>query len=112
MLGRAPGLRQAGLRRAGAKDAGATFTGLPAPVNPSDAVPKSYVDTLAAGLENYRARRVLRTARVQLMSRAMGDHVYHPAGLHASLRNELMSRKSQAQWLETLDWLYGGNGLD
>jgi 2-polyprenyl-6-methoxyphenol hydroxylase-like FAD-dependent oxidoreductase len=67
-------------------------------------------DTLAAGLENYRARRVLRTARVQLMSRAMGDHVYHPAGPHASLRTELMSRKSQPEWLETLDWLYGGNG--
>jgi 2-polyprenyl-6-methoxyphenol hydroxylase-like FAD-dependent oxidoreductase len=69
-------------------------------------------DTLAAGLENYRARRVLRTARVQLTSRAMGDHVYHPAGPHAALRNAIMSAKSQAQWYETLDWLYGGNGLD
>ena len=35
-------------------------------------------DTLESGLETYRARRVLRTTRVQLMSRAMGDHVYHP----------------------------------
>jgi 2-polyprenyl-6-methoxyphenol hydroxylase-like FAD-dependent oxidoreductase len=69
-------------------------------------------DTLAAGLENYRARRVLRTARVQLTSRAMGDHVYHPAGPHAALRNAIMSAKSQAQWYETLDWIYGGNGLD
>jgi salicylate hydroxylase len=69
-------------------------------------------DSLESGLETYRKRRVLRTARVQLMSRAMGDHVYHPAGPHAALRNSLMGAKSQEQWLDTLQWLYGGNGLD
>jgi 2-polyprenyl-6-methoxyphenol hydroxylase-like FAD-dependent oxidoreductase len=67
---------------------------------------------LEAGLARYRDRRLLRTARVQLMSRAMGDHVYHPAGPHALLRNAIMGSKTQAQWYETLDWLYGGNGLD
>lgn len=51
-------------------------------------------------------------ARLQLMSRAMGDHVYHPAGPHAALRNAIMSAESQAEWLDTLEWLYGGNGLD
>ena len=60
----------------------------------------------------YRARRVLRTTRVQLMSRAMGDHVYHPDGPHAALRNAIMSAKSQAEWYGVLDWLYGGSGLD
>jgi salicylate hydroxylase len=70
------------------------------------------MDTLEAGLVAYRDRRVLRTTRLQLMSRAMGDHVYHPAGPHAALRNAIMSGKSQADWLDTLDWLYGGNGLD
>ena len=69
-------------------------------------------DTMATGLENYRARRVLRTTRVQLMSRAMGDHVYHPAGPHAALRYAIMSAKSQPDWYATLDWLYGGSGLD
>jgi len=69
-------------------------------------------DTLAAGLENYRAHRMLRTARVQLTSRAMGDHVYHPDGPHAALRNAIMSAKSQADWYAALDWLYGGSGLD
>ena len=69
-------------------------------------------DTLESGLETYRARRVLRTTRVQLTSRAMGDHVYHPAGPHAALRNALMTAKSQEEWYETLDWLYGGSGLD
>ena len=67
---------------------------------------------LPAGLALYRDRRVLRTARVQLTSRAIGDHVYHPDGPHAALRNAIMSAKSQAEWLDALDWLYGGNGLD
>ena len=69
-------------------------------------------DSLETGLTTYKDRRVLRTARVQLMSRAMGDHVYHPDGPHAALRNTLMNAKSQDQWLDTLQWLYGGNGLD
>jgi salicylate hydroxylase len=69
-------------------------------------------DTLDSGLETYRARRVLRTTRVQLTSRAMGDHVYHPDGPHAALRNALMSAKSQEEWYATLDWIYGGSGLD
>ena len=64
------------------------------------------------GLALYRDRRVLRTARVQLTSRAMGDHVYHPDGPHAALRNAIMSGKSQAEWLDVLEWIYGGNGLD
>jgi len=67
---------------------------------------------LPAGLVRYRDRRVLRTTRVQLMSRAMGDHVYHPDGPHAALRNAIMNAKSQAEWYTALDWLYGGNGLD
>jgi salicylate hydroxylase len=69
-------------------------------------------DTLEAGLVRYRDRRVLRTARVQLMSRAMGDHVYHPDGPHAALRNAIMTAKRQDEWLDVLQWLYGGNGLD
>src|SRR5207244_4482613 len=69
-------------------------------------------ETLEAGLLRYRDRRVLRTARLQLMSRAMGDHVYHPAGPHAALRNAIMTAKSQAEWLDVLAWLYGGTGLE
>jgi salicylate hydroxylase len=69
-------------------------------------------DSLESGLETYRARRLLRTTRLQLMSRAMGDHVCHPAGPHAALRNAIMGAKSQDEWFEALDWLYGGSGLD
>ncbi|MDZ5453407.1 3-hydroxybenzoate 6-monooxygenase [Labrys sp. ZIDIC5] len=62
-------------------------------------------------LASYQHRRVTRTARIQLMSRAVGDHIYHPAGVHARLRNEIMSAKSQEQWYDALQWLYGSNGL-
>ncbi len=64
-------------------------------------------DRLDDGLEAYRARRLLRTARVQLESRAIGDHIYHPAGVHAALRDHIMRKKSAEDWYDTLDWLYG-----
>jgi len=62
---------------------------------------------IEAGLAAYNARRALRTARVQLTSRAVGEHIYHPAGAHAALRNAIMRAKPQAEWRETLAWLYG-----
>ncbi|QOZ29184.1 3-hydroxybenzoate 6-monooxygenase [Bradyrhizobium sp. CCBAU 51753] len=64
-----------------------------------------------AALEAYRAQRFPRTARVQLMSRAIGEHIYHPAGDHARIRNAIMSAKSQDQWCDDIAWLYGGTGL-
>jgi 2-polyprenyl-6-methoxyphenol hydroxylase-like FAD-dependent oxidoreductase len=63
-------------------------------------------------LPAYNAQRRLRTARVQLQSRAIGEHIYHPAGAHAALRNAIMRAKTQAEWRETLAWIYGGNGLE
>jgi 3-hydroxybenzoate 6-monooxygenase len=62
-----------------------------------------------AALEAYNARRLLRATRVQLMSRALGEHVYHPAGPHAALRNAIMAAKGQEEWYATLAWLYGGD---
>jgi salicylate hydroxylase len=64
-----------------------------------------------AALEAYRAQRFPRTARVQLLSRAIGEHIYHPAGDHARLRNAIMGAKSQEEWYGDLAWLYGGTGL-
>lgn len=69
-------------------------------------------DDVERALRAYQTGRVLRTARVQLQSRAIGEHIYHPAGAHAALRNSVMRAKSQAEWRDTLAWLYGGNGLD
>ena len=59
----------------------------------------------------YQDMRVLRTARVQLQSRWIGDNIYHPSGPHAALRNAIMRAKSQDDWYEALHWLYGGSGL-
>jgi salicylate hydroxylase len=65
----------------------------------------------AAALQKYRQQRFARTARVQLLSRAIGEHIYHPAGEHARLRNAIMSAKSSEDWYDNLAWLYGGTGL-
>ena len=65
----------------------------------------------AAALSRYNAQRFARTARVQLLSRAIGDHIYHPAGDHARLRNAIMAAKTSADYYDHLAWLYGGTGL-
>jgi 3-hydroxybenzoate 6-monooxygenase len=57
-------------------------------------------------LIRYQDQRRLRTARVQLQSREIGDHIYHPAGAHAALRNKIMRAKSPGDWYDTLGWLY------
>ena len=67
---------------------------------------------IETALRAYRDRRVLRTARVQIQSRALGDHVYHPGGPHAALRDAIMRNKSQEDWYEDLAWLYGSTGLE
>jgi salicylate hydroxylase len=71
----------------------------------------SYRDNVEMGLENYRRQRVLRTARVQLQSRWIGEHIYHPSGPHAQLRNAMLRAKSQDEMYDTVAWLYGGSGL-
>ncbi len=62
-------------------------------------------------LNAYCAQRRLRTARVQLQSREIGEHIYHPAGAHAALRNAILKQKRPEDIYDSLQWLYGGNGL-
>ena len=69
-------------------------------------------DDVPSALGAYQRRRLLRTARVQLQSRAVGEHIYHPAGVHAALRNAVMAAKPAEAWYDTMAWLYGGNGLE
>ena len=38
----------------------------------------SHYDDHALALDHYRAQRFPRTAKVQLLSRAIGEHIYHP----------------------------------
>ena len=66
----------------------------------------------AEALMPYQDRRSLRTARVQLQSRAIGEHVYHPAGAHAELRNAVMGARGPQDWYDQIDWLYGSTGLE
>jgi salicylate hydroxylase len=63
-------------------------------------------DDPAHALERYRNIRLLRTARVQLGARELGDHVYHPSGVHALLRNQLIRETSLERFCENLAWLY------
>jgi 2-polyprenyl-6-methoxyphenol hydroxylase-like FAD-dependent oxidoreductase len=72
-----------------------------------DAHPQDY----ETALESYRKQRVVRASRVQLQSRAIGEHIYHPAGAHALVRNAIMRAKRSADYYDDLAWLYGGTGL-
>ena len=71
----------------------------------------AYPDDHASALERYRSQRFPRTARVQLLSRAIGEHIYHPSGDHARIRNAIMRAKTSEDYYNDLAWLYGGTGL-
>lgn len=60
----------------------------------------------------YNAKRYLRTSRVQLQSRLIGEHIYHPADAHADLRNAIMKARTPEDWYDAVDWLYGSTGLE
>ena len=64
-------------------------------------------DDIPTALTTYAQRRMLRTARVQLQSRELGRHIYHPQGAHAKLRDAMLRAKTADDWFETLAWLYG-----
>jgi salicylate hydroxylase len=70
-----------------------------------------YPDDHTSALERYRSQRFERTARIQLQSRAIGEHIYHPSGEHARLRNAIMGAKTSEDYYGDLEWLYGGTGL-
>lgn len=55
----------------------------------------------------YRAERAVRTARVVMASRAIGDFVYHPHGVQARVRDQVLASWSAEEYRHRLDWLYG-----
>ena len=67
---------------------------------------------LEAAVQAYQQKRYLRTARVQLQSREIGNHIYHPAGAHAELRNAFMRSRTAEDWYNAVQWIYGSTGLD
>jgi len=62
-------------------------------------------------LQRYQQMRRVRTARVQMNSRLIGEYIYHPDDAKAAVRNEIMRGMSPEDWYRQLDWLYGSNGL-
>ena len=67
---------------------------------------------IESALDAYQRMRRVRTARVQIDSRLIGDYIYHADGALAETRNHVMSRIGPEEWYDRLGWLYGGNGLD
>lgn len=61
---------------------------------------------IRAALRRYSDARVVRTARIVLQSRAIGDHVYHPQGAHALVRNAILAGKTTEALHGDLAWLY------
>ena len=64
------------------------------------------------GLLDYQAERVIRTARVQISSRLIGDYLYHADGVTRLVRNAVYGKREPEEWYRSLQWLYGGTGLD
>lgn len=56
----------------------------------------------------YQEERYLRTARVQLTSRFIGDYIYHPRGPSAEVRNQMLKNLTR----EDMAWLYDGISTD
>ena len=67
---------------------------------------------IESALQAYQQKRYLRTARVQLQSREIGNHIYHPAGAHAELRNAFMRSRTAEDWYDAVQWIYGSTGLE
>ncbi len=61
----------------------------------------------AAAFQAYQRVRYLRTARVQLMARFLGE-VYHAGDVRRELRNHVLGARTPEQSYEGLAWLYDG----
>jgi salicylate hydroxylase len=61
---------------------------------------------LEQGFRLYEAKRIVRTARVQLMSREMG-RLYHASGVERLVRNSLWKDRTPERYYDALEWLYG-----
>jgi salicylate hydroxylase len=62
-------------------------------------------------LKTYNKGRAVRTARVQMGSRLIGEYIYHPDGAKADVRNATMSGMSEEEYFAEFAWLYDGQKL-
>ncbi len=65
----------------------------------------------AAAFRDYQAARLVRTARVQLESRYLWDHVYHVDGIERDVVQQTFAGRSQEDMYQCLAWLYEGFAL-
>ena len=56
---------------------------------------------------SYLDKRLVRTTRVQVGSRVVGEHIYHPDGAHAKTRNAILRSLSTEDMHDRMGWLYG-----
>jgi salicylate hydroxylase len=60
----------------------------------------------ASAFQAYQAARYLRTGRVQLTARIYGEF-FHASGVARELRNMFLAGRTQADALQSMEWLYG-----
>ncbi len=61
----------------------------------------------SAAFLNYQDKRITRTARIVLSSRAIGTYFYHPQGVERLVRNQVLGEKTPEDFYRSLDWIYG-----
>jgi salicylate hydroxylase len=61
---------------------------------------------LTTAFQKYERSRVVRTARVVLMTREMG-RVYHAKGVERLVRNDLWKKRTPERYYDAVEWLYG-----
>lgn len=69
------------------------------------------VDDPAEALAPYAAARQERTARVQIGSRLIGDHIFHPGGAGAVVRNRLLGGIGNESFYDFMAWLFEHRSL-
>ena len=63
----------------------------------------------ATAFARFEAARLVRTARVQLESRMLWDHLYHlDDGVARDVRNATVAGWNEAHLFDCLAWLYDG----
>jgi salicylate hydroxylase len=65
-------------------------------------------DDVTAAFRRFEAARLLRTARVQLESRALWDF-YHAEGIAREVRNRTVAAWDEVHMFDCLAWLYDGD---
>jgi 2-polyprenyl-6-methoxyphenol hydroxylase-like FAD-dependent oxidoreductase len=64
-------------------------------------------DHLPMAFQRYQEKRITRTARIVLSSRALGKYWYHAEGVERLVRNDMLRARTEEDSYRGLDWIYG-----